>query len=439
MAALEAEDFGGAAYVAVVFVELFQDEIALVGIAGLVQRGEVGLGGAAGSVAIDQRRQVLALEGGGGGIHDDDALDHVAQLAYVARPGIAHEHIDGFVGDFAGLASVGGCEFLEKIAGEERDIFFALAQGRDEKRNHVEAVEKIFAKISPGDFFFEIFVGGGDHADIDGGQFFAADRSEALFFERAQNLGLRLQAHVSDFVEKERTSAGLLEFTFFVGGCARERSFVVTEEFALDEIFGDGGAVDLDESLILAQALAVDGVGDQLFAGAGLAVDQNAAVGGRHQADLLAQGLHRNTVTDDDTLGVKLFFQVDVFAAQFLRFDRVLDHEQRALDGERLFEEVIGAEFGGADGGFDGAVAGDHDHFRRILERADFLQSVEAVDAGHPDIEQDNIEGGFSNQVEAGFAALGAGSGVTLIGEDAGEGIANAAFIVNDQYVMHAE
>ncbi len=84
-------------------------------------------------------------------------------------------------------------------------------------------------------------------------------------------------------------------------------------------------------------------------------------------------------------------------------------------------------------------MAGDHDDFRGILEGANFLQSVEAVDAGHPDIEQDNIEGGFSNQVEAGFAALGSGSGVAFIGEDAGEGIANAAFIVNDQYVMHAE
>jgi hypothetical protein len=156
---------------------------------------------------------------------------------------------------------------------EERDIFFAFAQGRDKKRNHVEAVEKIFAKISAGDFVFEIFVGGCDHADIDGGQFFAADRSEALLFERAENFGLRLQAHVADFVEKERASAGFLEFAFFVGGCAGERSFVVTEEFALDEIFWDGGAVDLDESFILAEALAVDGVRDELFASAGFAVN----------------------------------------------------------------------------------------------------------------------------------------------------------------------
>ncbi len=115
---------------------------------------------------------------------------------------------------------------------------------------------------------------------------------------------------------------GLLEFAFFVGGRAGERSFVVAEEFALDEVFGDGGAVDLDESFILAQALAVDGVGDQFFAGAGLAVNENAAVGGRHEADLLAQGLHGNAVADDHALGVKLFFQVDDFrgAASWIRW-----------------------------------------------------------------------------------------------------------------------
>ena len=34
---------------------------------------------------------------------------------------------------------------------------------------------------------------------------------------------------------------------------------------------------------------------------------------------------------------------------------------------ERLFEEVVGAEFGGAHGGLNGAVAGDHDDFRAVF------------------------------------------------------------------------
>ena len=40
-----------------------------------------------------------------------------------------------------------------------------------------------------------------------------------------------------------------------------ERSFVMAEELALDQVFGNGGAIHLDESLIFAQALEVNGVG----------------------------------------------------------------------------------------------------------------------------------------------------------------------------------
>src|SRR5450755_2625067 len=118
MAALQAQHFGGAGYVAVVLVEGFEDVVALVGVAGLMQGGELALGGAAAAVAVDQRGQVFAVESRGGGVHDDDALDHVAQFAHVAGPGVAHENVDSVVGDFTGTASVGGGEFFQEMAGE---------------------------------------------------------------------------------------------------------------------------------------------------------------------------------------------------------------------------------------------------------------------------------------------------------------------------------
>ena len=46
------------------------------------------------------------------------------------------------------------------------------------------------------------------------------------------------------------------------------------------------------------------------------------------------------------------------------RLDRILHHDERALEHQRLFQKVEGAQLGGPDGGFDGRVAGDHDHFR---------------------------------------------------------------------------
>ena len=102
-----------------------------------------------------------------------------------------------------------------------------------------------------------------------------------------------LQAHVADLVQEKRAAVGLLELSDLVFVRAGEDALAVAEQLALDQLLRNGGAVHLDEGLFGAQALGVDGVGHQLLARAALAVDQDAAVGGGHQRDLLAQRLHR--------------------------------------------------------------------------------------------------------------------------------------------------
>ena len=81
---------------------------------------------------------MLAVEAGSGGIHDHDALDHIAQFAHVAGPRIAHQHLDGIIGDLARTAAIGGRKFLQEMAREKRNVFFALAQRRNKEGNHVQ-------------------------------------------------------------------------------------------------------------------------------------------------------------------------------------------------------------------------------------------------------------------------------------------------------------
>ncbi len=71
-------------------------------------------------------------------------------------------------------------ELGEEFAGEEGDVLFALAQGRDVEGDDVEAVEEVLAEVAAGDLLFEVFVGSGDDADVDvcGGG--GADGVEAL-------------------------------------------------------------------------------------------------------------------------------------------------------------------------------------------------------------------------------------------------------------------
>ena len=138
----------------------------------------------------------------------------------------------------------------------------------------------------------------------------------------------------------------------------------IAEELGLDVRFGDGGAVELDKDAIAAQAFGVNGAGDELLAGARLAIDEHAAVGGRHQLDLLAQRLQRHAFTSEHGRCTELALELLVFRAQAARLDGVLDDDQRAVERERLLKKVVGAELGGFHGGLDGAVAADDDDFR---------------------------------------------------------------------------
>ena len=121
----------------------------------------------------------------------------------------------------------------------KRNVLLALAQGRDKERDHVEAIEEIFAEVALGDFLFEIFVGGGDEAHIHAQRLRTADGSEHLVVERAEHFGLGFEAHVADFVEEEGSAVGALEMAALVGLGA----VAYPKELGLNVRLGDGGAV----------------------------------------------------------------------------------------------------------------------------------------------------------------------------------------------------
>ncbi len=213
----------------------------------------------------------------------------------------------------------------------------------------------------------------------------------------------------------------------------------VAEELGFDVVLGDGGAVELDEGAVFAQGFGVHGAADEFFAGAGLAEDEDAAVGGGHELDLLAEGLHGDAVAGDGGLGGELAGELVVVLAQAAGLHGVLEDDEGAVEREGLFEEVVGAELGGADGGFDGAVAADDDDLGDAVGRklADVGEGVEAVAVGQPDVEQDDVVGGVADELEGFGGGGGGGDGVALFGEDGVERLADLGFVVDDEDVVH--
>jgi hypothetical protein len=96
----------------------------------------------------------------------------------------------------------------------------------------------------------------------------------------------------------------------------------------------------------------------------------------------------------------ELALELLVLRAQAARLHRVLEHDQRALERERLLKKVVGAQLGGLHRGLNGAVAADDDHFRPHLggQRAHLGQHVEAVAIGQPDVEQNHVVGRVAQQ-----------------------------------------
>ena len=98
----------------------------------------------------------------------------------------------------------------------------AFAQRGYEEGNYVQSIEQVFTKTSGSNFALQIFVCRGDDAHIYTHACLGADRLEALFFENAQDFGLRFERHVADLVEEQGAAVGQLKFPLLRVACSGE-------------------------------------------------------------------------------------------------------------------------------------------------------------------------------------------------------------------------
>src|SRR5690606_38883325 len=98
------------------------------------------------------------------------------------------------------------------------------------------------------------------------------------FLESAQKLDLSLERDRADLVQKQRPAARQLEAPGFGVDGAGERSALMTEEFALDQLARDRRAVHLDEGAIFTSGRLVQRSRHELLARSALARDED---GGR--------------------------------------------------------------------------------------------------------------------------------------------------------------
>ena len=219
-----------------------------------------------------------------------------------------------------------------KCCDQQRDVVGPLAQRRHHHAHHREPVVQILAKSARGDLGAQVAVGRRDHAHRRARVRRAAHRPHRLLVQRAQQLRLHAGRQLADLVEEQRAAVGLLEGARAIGHRAGERAAHVPEQLGLDQLVGDGAAVEHDERAVAARAVAVDRLGEQLLAGAGLAFDQHGGVGGGDVVEHAEQAAQLGIAADQraEALLVRRR-QVDLFLV-----GQVLEH--------RLADRHLGAE-----------------------------------------------------------------------------------------------
>ena len=100
-------------------------------------------------------------------------------------------------------------------------------------------------------------------------------RAKAVLFQRAQKGTLRGQGQFSHFIQKERTLIGCRQQPFPRPVRAGERAACMAEEMGFHQIIRHGGTIHSNKRPRGACAVEVQGVGEQILAGAGFSRDEH--------------------------------------------------------------------------------------------------------------------------------------------------------------------
>ena len=138
-------------------------------------------------------------------------FEHITQLTNVAGPTVGQQRVTRLIRQARRRATHRLAQLPQELLGEQGHIGDALSERRQRKVEHLQPVEQVFAELPLLDGLTQVAIAGRDHAHV---RFLGARAPEALEFallHEPQKLGLRREAHLTDFVEKEHAPGGQLD------------------------------------------------------------------------------------------------------------------------------------------------------------------------------------------------------------------------------------
>ena len=107
-------------------------------------------------------------------------------------------------------------EVFEEVFDEQGDVLHPLAEGRDAERDDVQLEEQVLPETALGDELLQALARGGQDPGVDRHRFRGADRLALAFLDDPDELGLGLEAHLADLVEKQSPAVGQKELALLV-------------------------------------------------------------------------------------------------------------------------------------------------------------------------------------------------------------------------------
>src|SRR5207237_6661576 len=127
----------------------------------------------------------------------------------------------------------------------------------------------------------QVGIGRANNSYIDMDLLRATNSLELSLLDRAEQLCLQREVHISDFIEEERAAIGYFELAELASNGTGEASFLMTEELTLEQFVRDRGAVDDLERPVFARTVRVQRARHKLCACTRIAKDADSDINRR--------------------------------------------------------------------------------------------------------------------------------------------------------------
>ena len=290
-------------------------------------------------------------------------------------------------------ASELGSAPAKEVRSEDWNVFDPLPQRRQSQEDRADAEVEIAPESILLDQPCQVPMGRRDQPDIHPTVLYISEAPEASFFEDLEQLGLHRKVHVSDLVEKQRAAVRDFQQSDLARDRSGERPFFVTEEFGLEEIPVETGAIEIQKALLAPGAVVMKPGGEDSLARTGLAPDEDGPVGGEYFPGLLGQRADRRALAEK---GVERLPSPNSFVAQptapvALVLEGPLKNEKEGRPVDRLHQELLGAHFQGLHGHPERGVVGQDNTGRPRIGGLHEREKIERAAVGEPAARDDGV------------------------------------------------